>query len=94
MPLYSWRSTYLKAYGTGLLIAQADTPDAARTALRADFEETDRERYSWDYDSWGDAHDQDERDASIAERRALFEQDLLAEPTEHVSHTLFVRGSE
>lgn len=95
MPLYSWPSQYLKAYSTGLLIAVADTPDAARAHLRQAFEARDRERYDWNYWTYGPSQEPDEEDvASIAERRALFEADLLAEPTVHPSHTLFVPGSD
>lgn len=88
MPLYTWTSTYLRNYRSGHLIAMADSVEAARAKLRAEFDVFDRERYHWLY---LDPLDDDDK-AEIAHHRAAFEADIAKEPT--TAPVLFLVGSD
>ena len=86
MNLYSWRSELLRNYGTGLLIAVAETPDGAREKIRAGFDAWDKYRYEWC--TFDDPDDVRER----KERRDQLEVDLRGEP--FMGDHLYVAGSE
>lgn len=87
MPLYVWRSAYLKEYGDGTVAVAADDPEAARAMVRESFEANLRERREW---LFCESQDDDDR-AQIAEYRALLEADIAAEPD--TVAVLFVPGS-
>lgn len=90
--IYRWDSKLLQNYGTGDLIASADSADEARAKLRAALDEWLKEHRKWEWaqahGTWGGEIDTEPLDRS----RELFEKDIAAEPTEH--ETLWITGSE
>ena len=86
MQIYSWWSDMLKNYGSGRLIAVAQSADDARQIIRDGFEPWARSEREW----WW--IDQDDLAEELAKGRALLEKDLADEPT--VSNCLFIAGSE
>lgn len=83
--IYRWHSTLLERYSSGDLIAAAESADAARRMIRAEFPAwAQRERQYWFYlgDDLGD----------FESAKVKLESDLAAEPEIH--SVLFIDGSE
>lgn len=91
MPLYLWRSDYLKNYGQGTIVVSAENVQAARELARTGFNRHFPERYSWLYYD-GQFLDEDSRQ-TFEEYRQRFEADIASEPEELPGYVL-ISGSE
>ncbi|QSY98556.1 hypothetical protein J2J97_32135 (plasmid) [Rhizobium bangladeshense] len=87
--IYAWRSTLLKNYATGSLLAVAENADEAREKIRGHFDKWVKENREWFFLT--DPMDDDDKE-EVAKLKALLESDLAQEPATH--DVIYVSGSE
>lgn len=91
MQLFRWRSTALKNYSDGHLIAMARDADFARDLIRLQAKDWARENREWWFDIVTGEVDPDEAE-DYDEWMAKLEADLAAEPT--TGMVVMIAGSE
>lgn len=87
--LYRWNSEYLKNYSLGDILVAALDVETARNQARALFEKHVVGRYFWMFQSWNLSLDEDDQEC-MDRYRALFEEDISAEPEVSELNAFFI----